>query len=55
VRKQGKNWMPQQEETGVFSWGDDRVFFCYFIKLQKQKLVAVGEVGESISLFPEAP
>ncbi len=47
--------MPQQEETGVFIWGDDRVFFCSFIKLQKQRLVAVGEVDESIPLFPKAP
>jgi len=47
--------MPQQEETGVFILGDDRVFFGSFIKLQKQRLVAVGQVGESMSLFPEAP
>lgn len=47
--------MPQQEETGFFFFCDERVFFCYFIKLQKQRLVAVGEVDESIPLFPKAP
>jgi hypothetical protein len=47
--------MPQQEETGVFILGEAQVFFCSFIKLQKQRFVAVGEVGESIPLFPKAP